>query len=250
MAKKSKESKEPSKAAQMRAEREAAARKSERRTRALIAVAVLVGVGIVVAALVTANQAGTDADASVPAGVTAPDGGATVGEASAPVVVDEWLDYQCPACKAFHEQVGSTIDELVESGDIQITYHPLSFINPGSELAANAFGCAVDQGQTADYHDALMTNQGVESGDGYTNDQLIGLGSALGMGDDFATCVNDATYEGWVNNVEASALEQDPPVTGTPTVFMNGELVDLPDYSPESFTAAVEAAAEAAADES
>jgi protein-disulfide isomerase len=246
MAKKTKEPKEPSRAAQMRAEREAAARRSERRTRALIAGAVVVGLGIVGAAVITANQSGSNADAAVPAGVTAPDGGAPVGQSSAPVVVDEWLDFQCPACKSFHDQVSGTVDELVEAGDIQIVYHPLSFVVPdASERAANAFGCAIDQGQTAAYHDALLENQGAETGGGYTNEQLIGLGEGIGLGEDFAQCVEDGTYDGWVSNVEAAALEQDPPVTGTPTFFMNGEPVDLVDLTPESFEAAVEAAASA-----
>jgi protein-disulfide isomerase len=223
---------------QLKAEREAAARASERRTRLLIAVAVIAAIALVAVAVV-ATQSSTGENAPVPQGVEAPDGGAPYGDA-APVVMDEWVDFSCPACKTFNDNLAPTINELVEDGELQVFYHPLSFLAPGSRTAANAFGCAVDQGYTHEYYDALFTIQ--EDGDDpFTEENLIALGEEVGIdSDDFAGCVNGGNYDGWVGNVAASQF--DAGVTGTPTIFLNGELVDLPDYSPESLLAAVEAA--------
>jgi protein-disulfide isomerase len=226
-------------AEQLKAEREAAARASERRTRLLIAIAVLAAIALVAVA-VLATRSSTGENAAVPAGVTAPDGPAAYGDEGAPVVMDEWVDFACPACKTFNDSLAPTINQLVEDGELRVLYHPLSFLGPGSVRAANAFGCAADQGLTHEYYDALFTLQGTSS-DPFTEENLIALGAEIGIeNDEFATCVNEGTFNGWVDNVAASQLDNG--VTGTPTIFLNGELVDLPDFSPESLLAAIDAA--------
>lgn len=229
-------------AEQLKAEREAAARASERRTRLLVAVAVLAAIALVAVAVV-ATQSSSGENAPVPTGVQAPDGPAPYGEASAPVVMNEWVDFACPACKSFNESLGETISEQVEAGELQVLYHPLSFINAGSARAANAFGCAVDQGSTHEYYDAVFAEQGSESVP-FTNEQLIEIGRGVGIEDDaFSSCVNGGDYDGWVDNVAGSQI--DAGVTGTPTIFLNGELADLPSYEPQALLDAIEAAKDA-----
>ena len=235
------ESERRARSEQMKAEREAAARASERRTRLLIALAVVAAL-ILVGVAVVASQSSSGENAAVPTGVEAPGGGAPYGDA-APVVLDEWVDFACPACKTFNDALSSTISEQVEAGELQVYYHPLSFINAGSVRAANAFGCAVDEGLTHEYYDAVFAEQGDESGDGYTNEQLVAIGDGLGAGDGFESCVNGGDYDGWVDNVTTSGADQG--VTGTPTIFLNGEVVDLPSYEPQALLDAIEAAAAA-----
>jgi protein-disulfide isomerase len=227
-------------AEQLKAEREAATRASERRTRLLVAVAVLAAIALVAVAVVSTQSGGGD-NAAVPAGVEAPDGGAPYGDDGAPVVMNEWVDFSCPACKTFNDALGPTINEQVEAGELQVVYHPLSFINRGSTLAANAFGCAIDQGVTHEFYDAVFAVQGAESGAGFTNEQLIEVGAQVGLTDDsFTSCVNGGDFDGWVDNVNASQVEAG--VTGTPTIFLNGELVDLPSFEPQALLDAIEAA--------
>lgn len=226
-------------AEQLKAEREAAARASERRTRLLIAVAVLAAIALIAVAVV-ATQSSSGENAAVPTGVDAPAGGAPYGDDDAPVVMDEWVDFSCPACKTFNDNLAPTINEQVEAGELQVIYHPLSFLGPGSVRAANAFGCAIEQGFTHEYYDALFTIQGT-SDDPFTNENLIALGEQLGIeGDDFAGCVNDGDFNGWVSNVADGQL--DAGVTGTPTIFLNGELVELPAFEPQALLDAIEAA--------
>ena len=42
-----------------------------------------------------------------------PNGSEIEGDASAPVLVQEYADFQCPSCKLFHDRVQSTVDRLV-----------------------------------------------------------------------------------------------------------------------------------------
>jgi protein-disulfide isomerase len=236
-------------AEQMKAEREAAARASERRTRLLVAVAVLAAVAVVVAAVVISQQGSTDAAsateidqaAAVPTGVEAPSGGAPVGEDAAPVVLDEWIDFSCPACAAFAEALGPTINELADSGDLRVVYHPLSFINEGSKAAGNAFGCAIDEGKTSQFYDVVFANQPPES-QNLTDSELIELGRQVGIDSpDFEACVNDGSYDAWINNVQLNG-QQELPQIRTPTLFIDGEEVtDLP-ATPEELVGLVEEA--------
>jgi protein-disulfide isomerase len=233
---------------QMKAEREAAARASERRTRLLVAVAVLAAIALIGVAVV-ASQSGRGDNAAVPTGVEAPGGGAPYGDDTAPVVMDEWVDFSCPACATFTAALGDTISEQVAAGELKVLYHPVSFINAGSARAANALGCAVDEGQTNAFYDAVFAAQGAEGGDGVTNDELIEIGRSIGIeSDGFSQCVNDGTYDGWSDNLNASQLEAG--VTGTPTIFLNGELTELPSFEPQALLDAIAAAGSAEPSES
>jgi protein-disulfide isomerase len=158
--------------------------------------------------------------------------------------MDEWVDFSCPACATFTAALGDTISEQVAAGELKVVYHPVSFINAGSARAANALGCAVDQGQTNEFYDAVFAVQGSESGDGVTNDELIEIGASIGIeSPEFAQCVNDGTYDGWADNLDAAQLEAG--VTGTPTIFLNDELTELPAFEPQALLDAIAAAKQA-----
>jgi protein-disulfide isomerase len=238
-----------------RAAEQAAQRRRERAIRVGAAVAVvLVVLGVV---LFMATRGGDEAptDAALPAGVETAGGGVSVGTAEAPVL-ELYEDFQCPICKTFEDALGSTLAELAGTGAARIVYYPLSFLdrqldNDSSLRAANAAGCAQDSGAFASFHDTVFANQPAREGDGYTDDELLQFGRDAGIDGDayaaFETCVQDRTYEGWVQQVQQQA--NDRPVTGTPTLFLDGELVDIRDlvtgdtYDPEKLQTLVEAAA-------
>jgi protein-disulfide isomerase len=171
-----------------------------------------------------------------------------LGADDAPVVVDEWIDFACPACAAFALALGPTLTQLVDDGDIQLVYHPLSFINEGSPLAANAFGCAIDEDKAPEYYDVVFANQPTEA-EPFTNEQLIGFGEQVGItSPEFATCVNDGAYADWVTNVQQRGVEELPTIR-TPTLFINGEEVTQLPATPEELVALVDAAASGEAPE-
>jgi len=203
---------------------------------AIVVIAIL-AVGIAI----FANRPGEDAAAALPAGVTDAAGGVVIGDESAPVTVDLWIDFQCPFCRAFELDVGSTLEQLVDSGDAVVVYHPLSFLGEESERAANAFGCAADQQLAAEYQRVLFENQPQEGTGGFTNADLVALGAEAGItGSEFESCVEDGTYAGWVANIAASQSEAG--IVETPTVFVDGEQLGADQLTSDGLQAAAAAA--------
>jgi protein-disulfide isomerase len=217
--------------AQERAERQ----RSERRRRtsgiAIMVVVAVVAAGIIGYAWWASNDSGPE-NVALPALVPDQRGGMVFGEG--PVNVTVWEDFQCPFCADFEAENGDAMRRRVKDGDITLTIHPLSFLdaklgNTSSALAANAFGCVADVGeqQALDYHLTLYANQPEENPgqEAWTNDQLIAWGNDVGVtGTAFEDCVTAGTYDGWVAQVQSTMGDEG--ITGTPTVFVDGESYD------------------------
>ena len=206
---------------------------AERRRRAwwiagIVAVVIAVAVGVTVAV-----QSGRTESASgpAPAGVTAHDG-ILRGKDSAPVSVVVYEDFQCPVCRAFEQNVGSTITTYVDNGTVQIEYRPIAFLdrasttNYSSRALATA-ACALNDGGLAVFdklHDLLFANQPAEGSAGLTDTQLADLAAQAGA-DKAAVekCQAAGTYDGWVNRVTDQASKDG--INGTPTYFVDGKKV-------------------------
>ena len=163
-----------------------------------------------------------------------------LGQASAPVTVEEYGDVQCPHCADFEQTVGPTIRQLVDQGKIRFVYHPIAFLGPESVAAANAATCAGDRGRFWQYHDLLYARQAPENSGALTADRLVQLGEQVGIrSSEFVGCVRDGTYEPWLRQVTEQGSVRG--VNSTPTFFVNGEQVrDL--STPAALLAAVDRA--------
>jgi protein-disulfide isomerase len=151
--------------------------------------------------------------------------------------VEEYGDYQCPACGQFERTVAAKIRELAAQGRIRFAYHPIAFLGPESVAAANAAVCAADQGRFWNFHEYAFAHQFPENSGALTQEQLVAFGSATGTsGPEFETCVRDVTYEGWVSRLTDRAFESG--VHSTPTVLVDGQ----PLADPFQAVAAIEAA--------
>ncbi|SFL31947.1 DsbA family protein [Geodermatophilus ruber] len=160
----------------------------------------------------------------VPAGST-PDGDGVVVSAG-PVVVDAYIDFQCPFCRAFEMSSGDALRAMAADGLITLIYHPMDFLdqastNHYSSRAASASGCASDAGGFSPYAQALFANQPPEGGPGLTDEELVELGLALGLSDPaFVQCVPAHAYVPWADYVTQRALARG--VSGTPTTLVAG----------------------------
>ena len=170
-----------------------------------LVVIVVVGIGLIV---VLTRKTTVDPTAAKPAGVQA-NSGVPVGTASAPVV-ELYEDFQCPICKRFEDVIGATVQAEAAAGHIKLVYFPLHFLdsnlgNDSSFRAANASGCAQDQGKFEAFHDEVYKNQPTKEGAGYTDAQLLDFGKAAGVPDmtRFTSCVQGQTFKGWVDAVAA-----------------------------------------------
>jgi protein-disulfide isomerase len=219
--------------------REEQARKEQRQERLMrfgVAGAILVAV-VIIAVAIAATRGGSDDVSAVPASVSGEGGGVTDGAADAPVTVDVWMDFLCPHCKDFDALNGDTLNSLADSGDATVVYHPLTFTGGVySSRANNAFACAVDEGKTQEFMGAAFDNS-----QQWSDSALVDLGESIGIGGDYASCVEDETYDGWSTAVAQTAQDQN--VTATPTIFVNGTELPSSDWTPEGITAAVQAAA-------
>ncbi len=238
-----------------RRDRAAAAREAansdERRRERLVRIVgaitvVVVVVGIIGVALIARNSSTTaavdvpsaDPNAPLPAGVLPTDDerayGVPYGSAGADApVLEIWEDFQCPACGAVEAANGEGIASLAESGTIQLVWRPTAFLdanlgNDASARAAAAWGCAIDVGKVREYHDAVYATQPEVEGDGWTDEQLIGIAGDVGISgadlDTFTQCFADRTYLGWSAN--STDVFYTSNIPGTPFAKLNG--VEVP----------------------
>lgn len=82
------------------------------------------------------------------------------GPDDAAVTIEAFSDFQCPYCKQFAEDTLPRLKD--EYGDrVHFIFRdlPLTNIHPAAALAAQAGGCAQEQGRFWEYHDLLYSNQ-------------------------------------------------------------------------------------------
>jgi protein-disulfide isomerase len=235
--------------AEKRAAEVAARAHAQRRKRTItsgLVAGVVVLVALVVVIVVQTHRTSVSSHAAVPAQTT--DGGnvVTVGQASAPMTVDLYFDYQCPNCKMFEDQNGATIDQLLASGTAKVRYHGMAFLDTAkneqySTRALNAAAAVVSAaGPDAfqKFHDALYAHQPAEGGSGLTDQQLIQYAAQAGAsGATVEQQIKDLAYGDWVKKVTDQASRDG--VTGTPTVLVDGKVVT--DWA-NGFPAAIQAA--------
>lgn len=164
-----------------------------------------------------------------------------LGDASAPVEIVEFSDFQCPFCERFQQQVYPRLKaEYIDTGKASFVYQDFAFLGTESTRAAIAAKCAKDQGKFWEYHDYLFAQQNGENEGTFTDQKLRSYAAALKLNQSsFNSCLQQSKYE---TSVKAeTAAGQALGITGTPTVLVNGTmLVGALPY--EQFKAAVEAA--------
>ncbi|HEU0087964.1 MAG TPA: thioredoxin domain-containing protein [Pseudonocardiaceae bacterium] len=206
----------------------------------LVLLALVVGVGLWLQHRSDALPPGIPVAAAGPDyPVTAQGASVVIGKADAPVTIDVYEDFLCPACGQFEQLYGDQLEDAVAAGQARVMYHPVAILDafsapPGySTLAAGAALCAAEAGVFPRFHDSLFAAQPREGGRGWTSAQLQQLGRDLGAGDDFARCVR-TDHERQVSAATEAArqylskLRPDGRL-GTPTVLVNGAVVDIGD---------------------
>lgn len=217
-------------------------------SRLVIIGVIVIGALLIAAALIYPNIKSAS-EVITPEQVNRPNAkGLTVGDVNAPAKIEVFEDFQCPACRQFTQNIEPLVlSELVETGKAYYVFYNYPFLDRNtttkeSRDAANASLCANEQGKFWEYHDTLFANWNGENQGNLSSSRLIQFASTVDLNvDDFAACVNESRY---ANDVQASFdLGTSMGVTGTPTVFVNGQEI-TPGYIPsfDDIAAAVEAA--------
>ena len=219
----------------------------QRRQRILIVLGV-VGAALVIAAIVIipSLQPVGDIVAITPHSRPMVDGRA-MGDSNAPVLIDVYSDFQCPACKTFAEQIEQqVVDTYVSTGQAYYIYRHFPFIDDRaprneSDQAANASMCASDENRFWDYHDILFANWNGENQGAFNDNRLVAFAESLGLDmPAFNDCFNANLHKEEIDTDYSTGRTIG--VTGTPSVFVNGQQL-TPGFIPsfEEISQAVEA---------
>ena len=153
--------------------------------------------------------------------------GTSMGDPTAPVVLEVFADFQCSACGRFAETVEEDlIQDYIEPGHVYYVFRQFPFLDdraPGNESdhAAMASLCAADQGRFWDYHDILYANQAGENAGAFSDRRLEAFAETLGLDmDSFRDCFRSEEHE---QDIERDLQAGNRLlVTGTPAIFLNG----------------------------
>jgi len=153
----------------------------------------------------------------------------TLGDPTAPLTVEVFSDYQCPACGYYVQDTEMKfIKDYVSTGKVYYIFRPFNFLGQESILAAEAAYCAMEQGNFWDFHDVLYHNMPGENTGTLDDARLTRYATSIGLNEkDFKACLqsnrNLAQVE--VDNTYADTSG----VTGTPSFKIGDQVVGYKD---------------------
>lgn len=221
-----------------RQERRERMKRQEQRNRLIIIGSIVAGVLLVVAAIALLSPG---AQAPI-AEVVAIDPGThpnandnSMGDPNAPIVIEEFSDFQCPYCKDFHERTEPLLRQyFIDTGQVRFVYRSMGnwvSRNIGgrtteSQDAALAMYCAGDQNMFWEMHAHLFANVAGEDVGSFTDERLKEIAQVTGLDmEQFNSCYDSGKYEDRVQQDFADG--QAAGVNGTPafliTYTVNGE---------------------------
>jgi protein-disulfide isomerase len=174
--------------------------------------------------------------------------GQHLGDSSALVKIDVWEDFQCSSCRFYSINIEpQIIQNYIETGKVYYTFHFYPLIDGGntsgeSHHSANAALCAADQGHFWDYHDILFTNWNGENQGSFSDEHLVAFAENLRLDmKSFNQCFQANSYANFID--QDMLAGKTAGVHGTPSVFVNGQLLTpgfIPSY--DQISAAIDTA--------
>lgn len=147
--------------------------------------------------------------------------GHQMGNPDARLVLLEFGDYQCAACRVFQSAVEAAKREFGDSLLVVYRHLPLSRIHPLAEIAARAAECASDQERFPEFHSALFFDT---TWLGLGTDGFRQLATEVGIPDsiEFSRCL---LAGGEVETVERDrAAAEELGIAETPAWLINDRL--------------------------
>lgn len=172
-------------------------------------------------------------------------GAVLLGSPEASMVVESFLDFQCPFCQRWEQSFGAQLsaNALKEGSDLLMKVYPMAFLgetspdlNPAgpSGRAANAALCVLDQAGPEGYakmaDSIFMKADPAEPPTQFQNEQLIKWAKEAGAPASVSSCIEDGTFLPAVAALTQGAFGRG--VNGTPTVVINGQRLANPGADP------------------
>ena len=164
------------------------------------------------------------------------------GDASAPVTLEEFGDFECPPCAALHPELKKIEAEFGPQLKVIFRHFPLAQMHKNAVAAARAAEAAGRQNRFWEMHDMLYENQNVWKNDADTRVRFAGYAAALGLNVQQFQADMDAPAV--MERVIADQMRgRSLGVEGTPTLFLNGRELDASVMTREGLRAQIQAAA-------
>lgn len=149
------------------------------------------------------------------------------GSRDAKVVLVEYSDFQCPACRMYAPVIAQIEEEFPESVAVVYRHFPLRTIHKHAELAARAAEAAGMQGKFFEFHDALFVGQETWAQELDPTKAFEQMASELGLNAE--TFRSDMKSKGVKEAVQADVAEGEAlGIQSTPSFFLNGAFVKDP----------------------
>ena len=196
----------------------------------------MVALVVVIGAVFTVVSNRSASNVALPPGASKEDGYGIVFNADKSPTINIWEDFQCPSCKRFEETNGAKISDVIAQGKAKVVFNTLSFLGDESVVAGMGGGCAADQGKFLEYKKFLYDNQQEEGSGSWTKPFVISMAAAAGLDETkFAACLNTDKYRKWLTNISAAGADAN--INGTPTVVINGEIIESDSQGVNYYTA-------------
>jgi protein-disulfide isomerase len=150
------------------------------------------------------------------------------GPKDAPIKIEEYIDYQCPACASqWSQNEEAIIAALAATGKVRYEYNFLTFQDNNragssdSKNAATGALCAAEQNKFWEFHNTLFANQIATNRGQYSLSRLNDMVTKIGGADAaaFTACMTSGKYDSRINEMASTAQARG--VQSTPTFFVN-----------------------------
>lgn len=157
-----------------------------------------------------------------------------MGNPQAPVVIEEFADFECPVCGSYATVTEPDVrKEIINAGLAYYKYYDFPLpMHHNTQSASNAAACADEQGKFWEMHDQLYGGQDAWglNPDGATqvtdNPKSIFAGYAKTIGlnaAQFEQCYDSKKFQSRVDANAAEGFRRN--VNQTPTFFINGKMM-------------------------
>ncbi len=142
------------------------------------------------------------------------------GNPKAKVVIVEYSDFQCPACKAAQATLEPIFQDYQDKILIVFKHTPLERVHKWARKSAHAAECAGKQNKFWQFHDMLYGRQKDWEKLGTVNEVFLSYAKEIGLNlDQWTTCLQDPAIDETISqDIHESDVRQ---VESTPTFFVD-----------------------------
>ena len=164
------------------------------------------------------------------------------GNASSTIVLMEYSDFQCPACRSYYPLVRQIMAEFGDRIVFVYRHFPLTSIHQNAEFTARASEAAAKQGKFWEMHDLLFEKQNEWAKVADLEPILVNYATLIGLNiEQFKLDWRSKEIKNLVSAQRIHAVKSG--LQGTPTFFLAGKKINNP-VSIDDFRAVIKKALE------